>query len=212
MQKKNNNYKDTIVLGVILITIGITLLFNNYVKIKRDESFNNMNLQILESLVVEEVNQEIEEINEESPIEPEQKPQDAQTTFEPYIATLKIPKINLERGFYDKNSSLNNVNYNILFHKNSSYPTEDKGNVILAAHSGSSANSYFNNLYKLDLGDLAYIDYNNVTYTYKIVNIYKEDKDGNVSIYRDKNKNTLTLITCTNNDNTKQTIYILEQV
>ena len=212
MQKKNNNYKDTIVLGVILISIGIALLFNNYIKKEREEAFNNMNLLILESLVVEEINQDVEVQNEGDSTEQEVPKIEAQTNYEPYIATLKIPKINFERGFYDKNSTLNNVNYNVLFHKSSNYPGEQNGNVILAAHSGSSSNSYFNYLYKLELGDLAYITYNGNAYTYKIVNIYKENKDGNVAIYRDKNKNVLTLITCTNDDNTKQTIYIFEQI
>ena len=70
----------------------------------------------------------------------------------------------------------------------------------------------FTNLNKLGNGDLAYIKYNNVTYTYKIVNIYDVLKTGTVSIYRDKNKSTLTLITCNLKDNTKQTIYIAELI
>ena len=52
----------------------------------------------------------------------------------------------------------------------------------------------------------------NTTYTYKVVNIYKEEKDGTIAIYRNKEKSTLTLITCTKNDNTKQTVYILERI
>ena len=174
-----------------------------------------MNLLILDSYITDIVNEGEEaepdsnsEVEEDTNIEVEEK----QTYFEPYMATLKIPKINFERGFYDKNSTLNNVNYNVLFHKKSDYPDKKNGNVILAGHSGSSAVSYFNDLYKLDKGDLAYILYNNNTYTYKIVNIYQEEKDGNIAIYRDKDKSILTLITCTNNDNTKQTIYILERV
>jgi len=202
MQKKNNNYKDTIILGVILITFGITLLFNNYLKEKREDAFNQMNLLILDSVVTEVIN-EVEET------EPEEE---TLINYEPYLATLKIPKINLERGFYDKNSSLNNVNYNILFHKSSNYPDEKNGNTILAGHSGSSSVSFFNDLYKLEKNDLAYITYKNNTYTYKIINIYQEEKDGNVAIYRDKDKTTLTLITCKNNNNTKQTIYILEKI
>ena len=212
-----------IIVGVILITFGITLLFNNYIKTKREESFNDMNLLLLESLVVNEVNSEEvekEEQVEETTSEPEYQTQEqtneeekqpTQNDFEPYIAILKIPKINLERGFYDKSSSLNNVDHNILFHSNSDYPDKENGNVILASHSGTSSISYFKNLYKLEKGDLTYLTYNGNTYTYKIVNIYYEYKDGNVAIYRDENKNTLTLITCTKDNNTKQTIYILER-
>lgn len=218
MLKKNNNFKDTIILGVILITFGITLLSNNYIKTKREEVFNQMNLTLLESIEVEEKNEQ-EEIKEdqEKQEEPEEEIEEDENIvnnndFEPYVGILKIPKIDLERGFYDKSSTLNHVDRNILFHKNSSYPDEENGNVILASHSGTSSISYFKKLYLLELNDLAYLTYNDVTYTYKIVYIYQEDKDGEIAIYRNKDKNILTLITCTKDNNSKQTIYILERI
>lgn len=212
MQKNKTNYKMTIILGVILITFGITLMSNNYIKTKREETFNDMNLLLLDSNI-NEVN--TEESNDETPneeVDKEPSKSDTSNNYEPYLAVLKIPKLNLERGFYDKTSSLNNVDYNILFHSNSDYPDKLNGNVILASHSGTSSISYFKNLYKLELGDEAQINYKNTTYTYKVVNIYKEEKDGTIAIYRNKEKSTLTLITCTKNDNTKQTIYILERI
>ena len=49
-------------------------------------------------------------------------------------------------------------------------------------------------------------------YTYRIVNIYTQPKTGKLAIYRDYSKTTLTLITCTNNDSTTQTIYISELI
>lgn len=213
-KNKNNNYRQTIILGVILISFGITLMSINYVKTKREETFNDMNLLLLNADITEEVNDEKEETTttvEETTTE-ETKEEVKNNDFEPYLAVLKIPKIELERGFYDKSSSLNNVDHNILFHSNSSYPDEDKGNVILASHSGSSSISYFKKLYLLEKGDIAYLTYKNKTYTYKIVNIYAQEKTGTLAIYRDSTKNTLTLITCTKNDNTKQTIYILERI
>lgn len=214
MQKNKTNYKQTIILGVILITFGITLMSNNYIKTKREETFNDMNLLLLDSNI-DEVNTEENNDNNDnvdSVEEPQEEHKDTSNNYEPYLAVLKIPKVNLERGFYDKGSSLNNVDYNILFHSNSDYPDKLNGNVILASHSGTSSISYFKNLYKLELGDEASINYKNTTYTYKVVNIYKEEKDGTIAIYRNKEKSTLTLITCTKNDNTKQTIYILERI
>lgn len=212
MQKNKTNYKMTIILGVILITFGITLMSNNYIKTKREETFNDMNLLLLDSSI-DEVN--TEESNDETPneeVDEEPSKSDTSNNYEPYLAVLKIPKLNLERGFYDKTSPLNNVDYNILFHSNSDYPDKLNGNVILASHSGTSSISYFKNLYKLELGDEAQINYKNTTYTYKVVNIYKEEKDGTIAIYRNKEKSTLTLITCTKNDNAKQTVYILERI
>ena len=94
--------------------------------------------------------------------------------------------------------------------KQSNYPDVLNGNFILAAHSGNSYLAYFKNLYQLTLGDEAYVIYKNHKYTYKIVNIYQQEKTGKIAIYRDLNKNTLTLITCTKDSKTKQTIYILE--
>ena len=92
----------------------------------------------------------------------------------------------------------------------SNYPDEKNGNTILVAHSGSSYLGYFKNLYQLAEGDLATVVYKGKTYVYKIVNIYTDIKDGDVTIYRDRSKSTLTLITCTKDDDTRQTIYIAE--
>ena len=69
---------------------------------------------------------------------------------------------------------------------------------------------FFKHLYQLVIGDMAYITYKGHKYEYQITNIYDENKDGDVTIYRNKNKNTLTLITCTKDSDTLQTIYIFE--
>ena len=45
-------------------------------------------------------------------------------------------------------------------------------------------------------------------YVYKIDKIYNEKKTGRVRILRNKNNTTLTLITCTKDDNYHQTVYI----
>ena len=73
----------------------------------------------------------------------------------------------------------------------------------MAAHSGDCPVCYFEKLYKLRKGDKAYIHYNSVKYEYEIVDIYEVEKDGTVAIYRNYDKNCLTLITCTRNSNTK---------
>jgi LPXTG-site transpeptidase (sortase) family protein len=127
-----------------------------------------------------------------------------------YIGNITIPKINLNKGFTDINSEYNTVNKNVQVVKGSTYPDQKNGNFILAAHSGTSYLAYFKNLYKLEKGDLAYVTYKNMKYTYKIVNIYEQEKTGKIAIYRDVNKTCLTLVTCTKNSKTKQTIYILE--
>lgn len=129
-----------------------------------------------------------------------------------YIGYLNIPKINLTKGFLDNRSSENDVEKNILVVEGSNYPDVDKGNFILAGHSGTGWKAFFNDLYKLSAGDTAKITYKDKTYTYQITNIYKQPKTGKLAIYRNYDKTTLTLITCTNNDSTTQTIYIAELI
>ena len=91
-------------------------------------------------------------------------------------------------------------------------PDVKNGNLILAAHRGNSSVSFFDKLYKLDIGDTASVTYNDKVYTYKLVNTYLEEKDGTIAIYRDETKNTLTLITCTRNDKKTQTVFIFEMI
>ncbi len=129
-----------------------------------------------------------------------------------YLGFIEIDKINLRQGFLPKDSYYNNINYHVQILKISDFPDVVGGNLILAAHSGSGYISYFHNLYKLSKGDIAKIYYKGKVYRYKIINIYKEKKDGSINIYRDTSKTTLTLITCTRNDKTTQTIYISELI
>ncbi len=88
-------------------------------------------------------------------------------------------------------------------------PDEENGNVIIAGHSGSARISYFRKLDKLAIGDEASIDYKGKVYNYKIVDIYDIDKTGTAEIIREKNKSTLTLITCRHNTQ-KQIVVICE--
>lgn len=207
-----DNLKFNITMSVVIVFIGICLFSINFINTKRDETFSTINLSLLEEKR-EEDNINIDTSNNEV-IEEEQKEEikEEDQVYEYYLATLEIPKINFSRGFYDKTSSLNRLSINIKMLNESSYPDEENGNVILAGHSGNYYNSYFADLWQLEIGDEAYIYYNNGTYTYKIVNIYTEPKDGAVAIRRNRNKSTLTLITCTKDDETTQTIYILERI
>ena len=225
-----NNAKITI--SVLVIFSGLCIISSTYFNTKKHEVFDDMNRLYYEQIVklddVEEITEEeapvvipdpIEEPVEEPVVTPPttiptnpDTPTTTTRTGYSYIGTLKIPKINLEHGFLDKNSKYNVVSKNILVHKSSDYPDVKNGNLILASHSGTSSISYFKNLYKLSTGDDVYINYNNKEYHYKVTRIYKDSKDGKVAIRRDYNKTTLTLITCTKNDKTTQTIYICELV
>lgn len=208
---KKINFKYQVAAGVILIISGIPLLLSNYIKEKRDVVFSEMNLALSEINSQTIYNDEVVEDEELSDEEPKEEPKE-EYTYEEYAGILDIPKINLYKGFYNKTSNLNNVKFNLYVLKESDYPDITNGNLIIAGHSGNYNNSYFANLYQLELNDTIIVHYKNKDYTYKITKIYNEEKTGTVRILRDRNKTTLTLITCTKDDNYHQTIYIAELI
>lgn len=209
MVKKQNNKKQEkrispqmiAVIGSIVILLGGFFLSYNYIQSKKVVAFDYIaNVFYNENQVIIEHDGELKE---------EQTEELGEVTND-YIGYLSIPKINLTKGFLDKRSSENDVEKNLLVVEESNYPDTDKGNLILAGHSGTGWNAFFNDLYKLGKGDIAIVTYKGKTYTYQITNIYTQPKVGTIAIYRNYDKTTLTLITCTNNDSTTQTIYIAE--
>lgn len=204
------NLKLQIATGVILLVSGTSVLLSDYVKDKRDVVFSEMNLAIseLNKDTLEQIDNN--DIEEEKVID--KKEEKKEQYYEEYIGVLEISKINFYKGFYNKNSGLNNVDYNLYVLPESSYPDVVNGNLMIAGHSGNYNNSYFANLYKLNVGDTAKVTYKGKKYTYKITDIYYEKKTGTVRILRDNNKTTLTLITCTKDDEAHQTIYIAELI
>ena len=207
---KKNNLKFQVAAGVILIISGIPLLLSNYIKEKRDVVFSEMNLALSE-INTRDIENDEEEPAVEEPTE-EVKEDNNNYTYEEYLGVLDIPKINFYKGFYSKTSSLNNVQFNLFVLKESDYPDVVNGNLIIAGHSGNYNNSYFNDLYKLSIDDTVTVHYQGKDYIYKITKIYNEKKTGTVRILRNRNKTSLTLITCTNGDNYHQTIYIAELI
>ena len=87
-------------------------------------------------------------------------------------------------------------------------PNISNSNLILAAHNGNSEVSFFKDLERLNLNDDVYIYHNGNKYHYKIANNYIVKKTGKVNIIRDKTRTTITLITCKNNSDTEQVVYI----
>ena len=209
MLKRIKLKNSTIILiGTLIIIFGICIGLYEYFEERKNKTFSDMNIMLYES---EQPQNIVDDEIENDSIHEEQIDEKEENQMPSYVGVLEIPKINLKNGFYGLNSSYNNVDYNVTVINGSTFPTEPNNNLILAAHSGDCPVCYFEDLYKLNIGDIAYLSYNNVRYSYKIVDIYEVEKDGTVAIYRDYSKSVLTLITCTRNSNTKQTVYILEQ-
>ena len=129
---ESTNLRKKITLGLSLVFVGIMLLFNNSILEKREEVFSEMNLELSELLAnndtevkneepveeqVQEQQPEVEQVQEEvvKPVEP--------VKYESYAGVLNIPKIGFSKGFYSKESSLNNVKFKAL--------NEDKRDAIV---------------------------------------------------------------------------------
>ena len=198
IKTKRNNI--LIVIGILLIFFSASYLIFNYC--------NNQRLKETEDNKIEEFF-EIDEEEQEEIEEPiEQPKEEVKEINYDYIAVLEIPKINLKRGLVSTDSKYNNVNYNIKIVDGSLMPYVRNGNLILAGHNGSAYISFFKNLYKLDIGDSVYVYFDSIKYEYKIADIYDVDKTGTVNISRDKNRTTITLITCKKYSKYKQTVFI----
>lgn len=192
----------------MLIIAFLLLNYNKILEIN-DEIINNIQNQIYKETTKNNLSAKIDVNYLEESILEIKKP--ILTTYD-YIAFLEIPKINLNQGLLTKTSFYNKVDYHIQILNIADYPDIINGNFILAGHSGTSNVAYFKNLYKLTIKDQAKVYYQSKVYTYEIVNIYNQEKNGSINIYRNKDKTTLTLITCTKDDKNSQTIYILELI
>lgn len=222
---KDKTLKIKITFGVLLVFLGIIIISWNYLLEKRNQVYDTMYYEIAslpsyiedqEEYEKEKVEEQIKEIIDDKNIEDNKdttnKDTVTDTSKDDYLGRLMIPKINFNRSFYKIDSQYNDVDKNIQVMKGSSLPDVDGGNLIIAGHSGNVWYSFFKNLYKLKIGNNAYVYYNDTKYTYKIVDIYNVKKNGTVTVKRDRTKRTMTLITCTKNSKTLQTIYILEQI
>lgn len=206
--------------GSLLVILGIFILSYNHILQLKMKVFSDMQLSLNQDNNIEEIIDNLPNAlelseNQDSTITKDNN--DANTNkkqidYSKYLGVLEIPRISLKRGFYGTDSKYNNINYNVTVVGGSSMPDKENGNLILMAHSGDAYISYFAYLYKLNIGDFAYITYKGNTYKYQIVNIYNVVKNGSVTINRNKERTTLTLITCTKNSDTEQTIYILERI
>ncbi len=196
--------------GSLLVIIGISILLFNHVKELKEQLFSDMQLKI-DNNISDEIVEDIPEVEEKKETQPEPQ-EEKKIDYTKYLGVLEIPKIGLKRGFYGFDSRYNNIERNVTLVGGSTMPDVVNGNLILMAHSGSAYVSFFAYLYRLNVGDIAYVTYNGIKYKYQIVNIYNIPKTGQATITRNMDRSCMTLITCTKDSETEQTIYILEQV
>ena len=210
IRKKFQLKKSQILLfGSLLIFAGlVTLSWNGLMHIRSELysdmmiSFSDMEKKVKEVPITSDV--------QDKPSSDNIVYDQGNINYDKYLGVLYIPKIGLRRGFFDTSNRYNTIEYNVTLLPGSSMPDIQNGNLMLIAHSGTGYISYFAFLYRLNVGDTCYITYNGYDYKYKIVNIYNVPKVGNVQIVRNFDRTTLTLVTCTKDNDTMQTVYIAE--
>ena len=198
--RKRIKKSQILTFGSFLVFVGVVLVSSNYLIKIRNDVFNEMIIKMMDANVKEEIEDvpEVDNIIEEKPVEnnnvttnnnhSSSNKNNYVINYDKYYGgVLEIPRISLKRGFYNLGNRYNNIEYNVTMVEGSSMPDVTNGNLILMAHSGDAYISYFENLYKLAVGDMAYVTYKGTKYSYKIVNIYNVEKNGRVTIYRNAN-------------------------
>ena len=215
-QKVSNRIKksQTLILGSLLIFIGVLSLSWNYLLKMTDEVYSDMRIAMMDDNinVTEQINVSESKSSSGYIQDVIEEPKEYTIDYDKYLGVLEIPKIRLKRGFYGLDSKYNSIQYNVTLVAGSNMPDVPNGNLILMAHSGDAYISYFAYLYKLNIGDEAFVTYAGRTYHYVISNIYEVPKIGIIPLDRNNNRTTLTMITCTKDDDFTQTVYIAELV
>ena len=188
--------KKNKILGLLLVLISLFINLYDYLIIKTKEE-----------KMVTETNKYITETSINNTTVTDNIKTEDNSKYD-YVAILEIPDINIKKGLLSIDNKYNDIAYNIAIMETSQMPDIKNSNLILASHNGNSPVSFFKDLEKINTNSIIYIYYNGYKYTYKINNYYIVNKTGKINISRDKTKNTITLITCKNNSDTEQIVYI----
>ena len=213
MSENKLNNKQFVLIVLIIIMCGIAIMGHDYFLAKRSKAYEDMSILLSQEPEESETDSTDSDVavvsNATQSNDPSGKVKKPKVTYN-YIGRLKIPEIKLNRGFVKYGTSANNVNYNIAIMKGSDYPNVAGGNFILASHSGSGWNAYFNKLDQLKKGNMAYVTYKGKQYSYRLTQIYKDLKsDGKVTIRRTNENKLLTLVTCKKPDYKKYYLVLM---
>ena len=191
--------KNKIIIIICLIIMVISIFIGLYPSLLEKEK------EVKEDKLVQEFIDKNDEVKTTTKNEEEQQEKHIE---ENYLMVVEIPKINLRKGIYNINSKNNTVNKNIQIMKESDMPNKDKGMLVLAGHNGNSRVSYFDRLNELNKEDKVYIYYANNKYTYEISNMYEAEKNGTITVKKEREKTVIVLISCKKNTKDKQLVYI----
>ena len=204
MIQKRKSKSRFLIIGSFLIIFGLVALAGKYVY---NYSLNKSDEEKVEQFFEQEKVNETKEEIEETIVE-EKKEETVVSDSYDYVGVLEIPSIKFKRGFLNTNDKNNNLNKNIEVLQNSDMPDVENGLMAIAGHSGTGRIAFFQNLNKVKEKQQIYIYYKNIKYIYEVVDNYEVEKNGVISIPKDKSSSVLVLTTCSPEDDGKQVIVI----
>lgn len=169
----------------IIIFTSANFIFSNYQKftqksvLKTGFKVEDIQTNPMQNNIKNELNKEEQKIKE---------------TKEQSDWYLEIPSINLKADI--KEGTTKEIMDDFIGHFEET--SKNLGNVGLAAHNRGYKNNYFENLKKLKEGDSIYYQYKENRREY-IVTIHEIIKDTDWSYLEETEENTITLITCVEN-------------
>ncbi len=118
------------------------------------------------------------------------------------VKTLRIPKIELVSTVIKATDNFENLDYGLVYYKD----FNPNNKIIIFGHSGMGKGTYFNRLDELMPGDASYLDYDEKTYEYNVMNTYKVSKKDVYLLENEYNSKKLLLITCVKGNKNKRLV------
>ena len=103
----NLSNRTVVIVGFVVIIIGVFLISYDYLAGKKNKAYEKINISLYsenDGVVVDNTPQNIAIAGVEV---------DDNNKNKNYLGVLKIDKISLEKGFYDKDNELNNVDKSV---------------------------------------------------------------------------------------------------
>lgn len=153
------------------------------------EKIMNYNLNLSSNKPVVTINEDIDRL-------------DYTSSFDFYnegetIGSISIPKIETLLPMYD-DIGTNNLEKGVVHLKDTSYPNGQIGtHSVIVGHSGLTIANIFDNIDKLQIGDLFSINYLGIVTNYKVISTKVVLPDDTENLKIDENKCLVTLVTCT---------------
>lgn len=127
------------------------------------------------------------------------------------IYLITIEKINIKNIIKEDTIKSEKIKDIVLF-KEYGKPNIKNSNTIIGAHSGNGRNSFFTNLNNIEIDDEIKLYYKEIEYIYKVIDkFYIIESDFKI-LNNIKNKTTLTLFTCNENNNKYRLIVVSELI